>query len=159
MSAHERTPRERETLVYETPEQAAELQQEVVERVEQHNSEAVAAPREAVAEVVAEQIAQHGHGVHELAQPWEHSEAEHVEAQALVDLAFERDLATALKKARASEHYPRNLDLFHDVLTNELYEMLVEHKLNRQPLAGWSLLLAVIVLIALIASLVIVILT
>ena len=159
MSSAERTPQEQETLVHATTGQAAEFQQEIAERVDQQNAEAVASPREAVAEVVAEEIAQHGHGVSELAQPWEHNEAEHQEAQALVDIAFDRDLPTALAKARASDTYPRNLDLFHDVLTNELYEMLVEHKLNRQPLAGWSLLLVVVVLVAVVVSLLVVVFT
>jgi len=158
MSSPERAPHEKETLVHQTPEQAAEFQQEVAERVEQQRGDVVASPREAVGEVVADEMALHGHGVTELSQPWEHSEAEHVEAQALVDIAFDRDLPAALAKARASDTYPRNLDLFHDVLTNELYSMLVEHKLNHQPLAGWGLLLAVIVLVALIAGLLVMVL-
>lgn len=153
MPTVERTPYERETLVYQTPEQAQALHEKVGAEIVRRSGGKVSAPREAIGEIVANEIAQHGYGVTQLSQPWEHSGQEHEEAQQLVDLAFAKDLPTALAKARASSHYPRNLDLFHDVLTNELYTELVTHKLNRQPLAGWSLLLLVIVLVITIAGL------
>lgn len=153
MPATERTPREQETLVYQTPQEAQQLTERIKLRVEQQQQTGQVAPREVIGEIVADELAMHGHGVSTLSQPWEHTEAEHTEAQQLLDVAFDRDLSVALTKARASKHYPRNLDLFHDVLTNELYQMIVQHKLNRQPLVGWGFLLIVIVLVGLLGVL------
>jgi hypothetical protein len=71
--------------------------------------------------------------------PWDHSPQEHHETQELVNTAFEKDLRAAIQQARQGNHYPRNLDLFHDVLTSEMYDLLKETHLNRQPVGIWAL--------------------
>lgn len=137
--------------MYSTPEQAAEWQEGVREKLQVEAGREVRRGREVVAEAVADQFAEAGHAV-SLSHPWEHSEGEHEEAQELVDLAFANDLSTALKVARQSKHYPRNLDLFHDVLTTEMYDLVREHKLNQQPLTGWAIFVIGVILGALLVS-------
>lgn len=132
----ERSPRERETLIFSTPEAAQEFSQQVQEKLRQPQTPGVNEQRERVGEAVAGQFVQHGESVAALRQPWEHSHAEHAEVQQLVDMAFAKDLPTALRQARTSAHYPRNLDLFHDVLTSELYDLVREQHINQQPLLG-----------------------
>jgi hypothetical protein len=144
-SKERRSGKERETLMYSNPEQAQEWQEGVREKVRAETGKPVRRKREIVAEAVAEEFSKEGHGVTSLSRPWEHTPAEHAEAQALVDVAFAADLTTALKKAKQSPHWPRNLDLFHDVLTTEMYELVQEHKLNKQPVSGWALLAAGVV--------------
>lgn len=137
-SKERRSSKEQATLMYSTPERAQEWQESVREKIQAESGTEIRRDREVVAEAVADQFAEAGYAV-SLSHPWEHSEGEHQEAQQLVDLAFATDLTTALKKARQSPNYPRNLDLFHDVLTTEMYDLVREHNLNKQPLLGWLL--------------------
>ena len=148
-SKERRSLPERETLMYSTPEQAAEWREAVQEKVRAESGRPVRREREVVAEAVAEEFLQEGYGVTSLSHPWEHTDAEHAEAQRLVDVAFASDLTTALKQAKQSANWPRNLDLFHDVLTTEMYDLVREHKLNRQPLLGWMLMVLGLLLLAL----------
>lgn len=133
----EREPREQETLIYATPEEAREFRERAGERLIQERKGSVRREREVIGEQVAREFEQNGESVETVKTPWEHTKQEHSEAQELVDLAFARDLPAALKEARASEHYPRNMDLFHDVLTGEMFDLVREHKLDEQPLAVW----------------------
>jgi hypothetical protein len=143
----ERTPQERETLVFDTPEAAQEFSERVAERVEQERQPGTQKKKEILAEEVAEEFAKQSEPVDLIHHPWDHTRAEHAEAQALVNLAFEKNLHSALRRAKASSYYPRNLDLFHDVLTTEMYRLLQEQRVNKQPLAVWTLT-AVAVLLA-----------
>lgn len=142
----ERTRHEQETLIFNTAERAREFAETTGEQLNMGQRRAVRRDREIVAEAVAHEFTKEGHAVHSLKTPWQHSPAEHSEAQRLVDLSFSHDLPTALKAARQSKYFPRILDLFHDVLTSELYDAMREHKLNRQPLIGWSLLAGIVIL-------------
>jgi len=147
---HERTAHERETLIFPTPEAAQEWREQFGERLNRQEGRAVRRRRELLREELARQFEQQGEGVGLISHPWEHTQEEHVEVQHLVDVAFARDLPAALRQARASEFYPRNIDLFHDVLTTEMYELLQEHRLNRQPLSlGVIISVSIIVLAAL----------
>ena len=153
MAFKERKPQERETLIFSTAEQAGEFRDGVAERVAEQGTD-VRREREIIAEAVADELAAHGEGGHSLEYPWQHTPEEHAEVQGLVDTAFEHDVTTALKTARRSEHYPRNIDLLHDTLTTELYEGIIEHRINQQPVLGSVLLvlsLGVVVGIVLLA--------
>lgn len=140
MKSKERTPRERETLMFATGEEAREFNERAVEKIQAVEQSGVKRKREAVGEMVAREMDNAGYPVETISHPWEHTSEEHEEAQSLVDMAFDKDLQAALRSAESSEHYPRVLDLFHDVLTNEMYPLIEERKLNRQALAGWILL-------------------
>lgn len=143
----ERTPQERETLIFPTPQEGEAWRQEVGEALRQTQTDGMPRQKEALAAAVAKQFEKAGEGVSVIRHPWEHTPAEHAEAQQLVDVAFAKDLPAAIKQARSSPHYPRNLDLFHDVLTNELYEVLRQQGLDRQsvvpPLLGMAIAVCV----------------
>lgn len=143
---HERTPRERETLIFPTPDEAQGWLERVGERMSREDRRGIRRRRELLGEELADQFDQQGEGVKVISHPWEHTPAEHAEVQHLVDLAFARDLPTALRQARSSDYYPRNIDLFHDVLTTEMYELLREHGLNRQPIS-WGVLISVVIVV------------
>ena len=147
-SSRERSPYERETLIFPDAEKAQEFKQEVHQRLAQGKRQGLPQGREHVAEAVAQQFAQHGESVQLIRHPWEHTPAEHAEAQKLVDLAFSRDLPAAIRQARKSDHYPRNLDLFHDVLTGEMYTLMKQSGIDRQPVLPWAVVVTIIVLIA-----------
>ena len=132
-STRERTPRERETLMFSSPEEAKEFGERVAERG-QTVVQGVRRDREAMAEVVADEFARHGDSVGQYEHPWEHDEEEHGQVQKLVNVAFTDNLETALKLARKSARYPRIIDLFHDVLTGQMYDELVKDKVNAQSL-------------------------
>lgn len=128
----ERTPQERETLIFPTPDEAKGWMEGMAERLGHESGRGVRRRREIVQEEVSRQFERHGEGVGMIIRPWEHTPAEHEEVQKLVDVAFSKDLAVALRQARGSTNYPRNIDLFHDVLTTEMYELMREHGLHRQ---------------------------
>jgi hypothetical protein len=138
-SIERRSRQEQETLMYNNPERATAWREGMQEKLQAAPQAGVRRERELVGEALADEFAQEGVGVTSLTHPWEHTAAEHAEVQQLVDLSFASDLRAALKKARGSPNWPRNLDLFHDVLTTEMYELVREHKLNKQPLLGWVL--------------------
>ncbi len=145
-AAHERTPRERETLIFDRPEAARRFAERVAERLRRTARPGVQRGREMVAEAVAEEFAAHGEAAG-LTQPWQHTKEEHTEVQQLVDVAFARDLPAALRQARASAAYPRNIDLLHDVLTGELYAILQQRGLNRQRWDTWPAVTGVLVIV------------
>lgn len=142
MPSIERTPKERETLIFSNPDQAGQFKERVEQGWQQVETPGAGYKKKVVQDEVAKEFEKHGHGVQMIKQPWDHTPAEHEETQHLVDLAFAKDLGAALRVAQKSEHYPRNLDLFHDILTGEMYEVLKESKLNRQPVGVWFLLIA-----------------
>lgn len=144
----ERTPQERETLLFPTREEAQAWTEKVAEQEAAASRPGVRRGREVVAEAVAREFERQGEAVGSLTHPWEHSAAEHTEVQHLVDTAFAKDLGAALRVARGSDAYPRNIDLLHDVLTTEMYETIRTHRLNRQPVrVGVWVTVGVIVLV------------
>lgn len=142
----ERGPRERETLIFDRPEAARRFAERVAERMARTSRPGVRRGREVIAEAVAEEFAAQGEAA-SLTQPWQHTREEHTEAQRLVDVAFARDLPAALKQARSSASYPRNIDLLHDVLTGELYAILQQRGLNRQRWDAWPTVAGVLVVV------------
>lgn len=152
MAGRERTPHEQQTLIFSNQEKAGEFRERVENRVTQPNTSQAGAKRQAISQELAQEFEKEGEVVSSLREPWEHSEEEHLEVQSLVNEAFEKDFTAALKKAKASPHYPRNLDLLHDVLTKQMYEALVQHGANKQVVLPWligmlSIALAVLVLV------------
>lgn len=131
-SSHERTPVERETLIFASPEEAALFREQIGETLDAQDSH-VRQDRQVVADAVAKEFEAAGQPVGgKVTHPWEHSTDEHAEVEELVDVAFAKDLPTALATAKKSNFYPRNIDLLHDVLTGELYEHVKENKVNKQ---------------------------
>lgn len=148
----ERSPQERETLMFDTREKARAFGERAAERIRQEKYQGVSRVKEIVSEEIAQEIRALGEPMDEVVHhPWDHTYAEHNEVQELVDIAFARDLPAALREARASRHYPRNLDLFHDVLTTEMYGILLQSHLRKQPTGLWLLALLALILIALIS--------
>lgn len=147
MAGQERERRERETLIFPTPERAREFAERVGERARRESGPGVKRRREAVSQEVAAELLKQGEAADVLSRPWEHTAAEHKEVQELVDMAFDQDLSAALKKARRSGTYPRNIDLLHDVLTSELYGILQQRGINRQPLKSWTVIMGIIAVI------------
>lgn len=145
----ERTPRGRETLLFATPEAAQEFSERARTRIEQQRQPGIIKTKEIIADEIAKEFAKDGEGVDSLKYPWEHTPEEHTEVQHLVNVAFEKDLQAALKQARASQHYPRNLDLLHDVLTTEMYQLMTQHGVNKQSTLVWGVAFAVLALVAL----------
>ncbi|MDZ4225682.1 MAG: hypothetical protein U1C49_02420 [Candidatus Andersenbacteria bacterium] len=155
----ERTPKEKETLMFADREQAREFAERVTERERKEGQPAgVRRRREIVGEEVAEEFARAGQPVETVKEPWEHTPEEHQEAQTLVDMAFSRDLQAALRQAKNSPHFPRLLDLFHDVLTGEMYEVIIEQKLNRQPIIGWGVAVLIVICLVVLIGIAIIVL-
>lgn len=147
-STPERSAYEKETLIFPNQEAAQAFRESVGEQLQVSRTTGRQQDKAVVAEAVAQQFSQVGEAVSLVREPWTHTPAEHEEVQQLVNVAFQRDLGAAIKQARQSPHYPRNLDLLHDVLTGEMYDLLREGGLNKQPLGGWAIALLAIVLIA-----------
>ncbi len=146
MPRQERQPEELETLIFSTSEEADQFVERVEERSRRESKPGVARRREAVSEEVGRELEGRGEPAGVLARPWEHTRQEHEEVQGLVNTAFEEDIAAALKRARASRHYPRVIDLLHDVLTTELYESILQRGLNKQKIFSWPTKAAVAVI-------------
>lgn len=146
-SVAERTPNERQTMIFSRPEQAQGFTERVAEQLERQQMEGVHRRREVVAGAVAQEFASHGEAVELIRTPWEHTAQEHAEVQHLVDVAFAKDLPAALRLARQSPHYPRNLDLLHDLLTGQMYALVQQSALHQQPVLPW--VAAVIIVLAL----------
>lgn len=127
----------RERLVFHSPEAASDFVRDVEHRIQKEDKQDVSQPREIVSDELAKQFEQAGHGVSALTHPWEHTEDEHTEAQALVDIAFTEDLSAAIRQAEKSPSFPRNIDLFHDVLTGEMYDALVKSRSNVHYMPRW----------------------
>lgn len=142
--AKERSQYERETLVFPSTEAAGAFQQRVEAGPVKLRHGASRQAR--VQQELQEEFARAGETVGTIKAPWEHTLAEHTEVQQLVDVAFAQDLPAAIRQARKSNHYPRNLDLLHDVLTGEMYKLMQQHGLQKQPL-GWIFLAVASVLL------------
>jgi hypothetical protein len=136
-----------ENLVFATAEEAGQFRESVEYAQVEHRGESQSRDREVVGEVLAEKFDQEGHGVSSLHAPWEHSQAEHDEVQVLVDMAFTHDLAAALRKAEQSPSFPRNIDLFHDVLTGELYEAVRTRRLNTAHVPVWIIIASTLLVV------------
>lgn len=148
----ERTPQERETLVFSNPEQAREFAEKVAEKAA--TPEGSRSRKETVKQQLAQEFERSGEAVGTITHPWEHSQQEHEEVQRLVDIAFEKDLPTALNVARSSKGYPRNIDLLHDVLTTEMYDLVKDSHLRRQPTGlAWITTVGLLVLAGIIVVL------
>lgn len=141
MSIEDRTRRERETLVFHSPEGAEDFTRNVENRINKEKKVDVSRSREIVSQELAKQFEQEGHGISALTHPWEHSDAEHAEAQRLVDLAFAQDLSVAISEAEKSPSFPRNIDLFHDVLTGEMHEAITRSRVRGHYIPVWVVFL------------------
>lgn len=130
-----------ERLIFRSKENATEFTERVEGRIAQEQKPGVSHAREVVAQELAHQFEVEGHGVSSYAHPWEHSQAEHAEAQQLVNIAFAHDLTAAIRQAEQSPLFPRNIDLFHDVLTGKMYEAMSSAKLNAHHVPSWIIFL------------------
>lgn len=121
-----------ESLIFTSKEKAGEFIERVEKRKAGEVRQGVRRDREVLADELAREIERQGEEAIDVSRPWEHSLEEHREVQALVETAFREDLVLALRKIRKSPNYPRIVDLFHDVLTDQMYEALVQAGLNKQ---------------------------
>jgi hypothetical protein len=121
-----------ESLIFNDKEGANEFVERVEKRKVKEKRHGVRRDRELLADELAREIEKQGEEVIDTSRPWEHSPEEHREVQGLVEMAFREDLVLALRKMRKSANYPRIVDLFHDVLTDQMYEVLAREGLNRQ---------------------------
>lgn len=150
-SGYERLPSDKETLIFSSSEKAAEFAERVRERAATEARPGIRRDREVVAEAVAEEFSRQGDDVGRYQQPWNHTEQEHKQVQQLVNIAFTDDLSAALAQARKSDQYPRIIDLFHDVLSGQLYEAMIKHQVHRQSLRrgfvlkGWGAMALLII--------------
>ncbi len=152
MGIEDRTRRERETLVFNSPEGAEDFTRDVEDRIKEESRSGLSQGREVVSQELAKQFEQEGHAVSGLTHPWEHTEVEHAEAQRLVDLAFAKDLPTAISAAEKSPSFPRNIDLFHDLLTGEMYEAITKARVVSQHVPLWIILLIILFFTLLLSS-------
>lgn len=132
-----------ERLIFNSVERAKQFTERVEDRITEQKKSGVIKAKEIVSQELAKQFEQEGHGVSAYTHPWEHTEGEHREAQQLVNIAFTNDLAIALSQAEKSPSFPRNIDLFHDVLTGKMYEAIVSARLNTYHAPLWIILLLV----------------
>lgn len=126
---HERN-RGGENLVFANAQEAAQFRESVESGIAKNGPSGTHRPREILAEELAKKFEEHGAGVSSLHTPWEHSQEEHNEVQDLVNIAFADTLPAALRRAENSPSFPRNIDLFHDVLTGELYNAVTGQRLD-----------------------------
>jgi hypothetical protein len=139
-----------ETLAFSNPEQAQEFVERVQEKSQQKERVQNRDERKIIKEELVKEFAKAGQAISGIDKPWRHTPIEHTQAQELVNIAFTKDLKTALRRARHNQQFPRNLDLFHDVLTTELYEAIRQNHMNKQPIRGRTVLVAMIVIVILI---------
>jgi hypothetical protein len=146
-----------ESLIFNSREQVGKFIERLEKRKSKDGRKGVRRDREFVADELAQEIEKQGEEVIDTSRPWEHSPEEHREVQNLVETAFREDLVLALKKMRKSPNYPRLVDLFHDVLTDQMYEALVRAGINKQKIGKgtwWMVGLAFILLLIAFALLV-----
>jgi len=131
-----------ESLIFSSREGANKFIERVEKRNAQETRQGVRRDRELMADELAKEIEKEGEEFIDTNRPWEHSPEEHREVQNLVEMAFREDLVLALKKMRKSDNYPRIVDLFHDVLTDQMYEVLLKARLNKQGMSNgiWMLI-------------------
>lgn len=125
-----------EKLIFQSPERATEFATHVENRITQERKPGIVKQKEIVSQELVKEFESAGHGVQVLSHPWEHSVLEHAEAQALVNTAFTKDLSAAIAQAEKSPSFPRNIDLFHDVLTGEMYDAISRARINSQHVPG-----------------------
>ncbi|MEK7499013.1 MAG: hypothetical protein AAB649_00210 [Patescibacteria group bacterium] len=121
-----------EKLIFQSPERATEFVDHVENRIKQEQKPGVSKAKEIVSQELVKEFEIAGHGVQVLSHPWEHTQEEHGEAQQLVNISFTRDLTTAIAHAEKSPFFPRNIDLFHDLLTGEMYDAIFRARKNTQ---------------------------
>lgn len=141
-----------EKLVFGNSQEAQVFRESVEGRIDSGRGDGTARPREIVAEELAKKFEEHGVAVASLHTPWEHTQEEHAEVQDLVNIAFADDLRSAINAAEKSGSFPRNIDLLHDVLTGELYDAVVQGRVNTVHVSSRALLLAVVPIALLIAA-------
>lgn len=143
-----------ESLIFNDKEGAKEFVERVEKRKAKEKRQGVHRDRELLADELAREIEKQGEEAVDTSRPWEHSPEEHREVQSLVEMAFREDLVLALRKMRKSVNYPRIVDLFHDVLTDQMYEVLAREGLNKQKLGrGLWIMVGVVGLIIVAAML------
>jgi|SRR3989344_41242 len=130
-----------DNLVFSSSQEADRFRESVEQRVAQEQGNGAVRRREIVAEELVKKFEEHGVGTSSLHRPWEHSQEEHAEVQELVNTAFAHDLRDALRQAENSPSFPRNIDLFHDVLTGELYAAVLGQRLNIVHFSAWRIAL------------------
>ena len=145
----EATEEKPESLIFGSKESANEFIERVEKRKAQETRQGVRRDRELLADELMREIEKQGEEAIDTSRPWEHSPEEHREVQGLVEMAFREDLILALKKMRKSSNYPRIVDLFHDVLTDQMYEILTKAGLNKQGVGrgAWGMLGLVLLLL------------
>lgn len=141
-----------ERLIFNSVERAKQFTERVEGRIAKEAKPGIVQEKEVVSRELATQFEQEGHGVSPYTHPWEHTQAEHVEAQQLVNIAFASDLSSALSQAEKSPSFPRNIDLFHDVLTGKMYEAIVSARLNTHHVPHWISLFIALFFILLLAA-------
>ncbi len=144
-----------DNLVFSSSQEAAHFRESITEQVAQEQGGGATRRREIVAEELMKKFEEHGVGVTSLHRPWEHSQEEHAEVQELVNTAFASDLRDALQQAENSPTFPRNIDLFHDVLTGELYDAVLGQHLNAVHLSAWKLALLTLPVALLVVAIII----
>ncbi len=141
-----------ENLVFTNAQEAAEFRESVESNIMNNSVAGTHRPREILAEELAKKFAEHGVGVSSLHTPWEHSQEEHHEVQDLVNVAFADTLPAALRRAENSPLFPRNIDLFHDVLTGELYDAVVGQRLDTMHVSVFATIALVLPILLLIIA-------
>lgn len=141
-----------ENLVFANAQEAAQFREAIETRVATERLSGVTHRREAVAHELAKKFEEHGIGVSSLHTPWEHSKEEHSEVQDLVNIAFADSISVALRRAEHSSSFPRNIDLFHDVLTGELYDAVLGRRLNAVHISKWMMVVLILPVLLLIAA-------
>lgn len=141
-----------ENLIFKTQQEAAAFRESLEQKIVSERLPGTVREREIIAEELAKKFEEQGAGVSTLHTPWEHSQQEHIEVQELVNTAFVHGLSTALRRAEQSDSFPRNIDLFHDVLTGELYDAVLGRRLNTVHTSSWGIVaIAIPVLLLIIA--------
>lgn len=141
-----------ENLVFATSQEAQAFRESVEGRIDSSRMHGATRPREIVGEELAKKFEEHGAAVASLHTPWEHTQEEHAEVQDLVNIAFADDLQSAIRAAEKSSSFPRNMDLLHDVLTSELYDAVVQGRVNTVHASTKTLLLVIVPIVLLLAA-------
>jgi hypothetical protein len=139
-------------LIFPSVARATAFSEMVTERIAQEKKPGVRRAKEIISHELEKQFELEGHGVSSYAQPWEHTQAEHVEAEQLVRVAFAHGLSAALASAEQSPSFPRNIDLFHDILTGKMYEALVSSRVRAVEHVPYWIIALLILFFALLLS-------
>lgn len=141
-----------ERLVFANSQEGAQFREVVEKRIASERRADASKEREIVGEELAKKFDEHAVGVSPLRTPWEHTQEEHNQVQDLVTMAFTHDLRYALHHAENSPLFPRNIDLFHDVLTGELYSAVLNRRLNILHVSPLFIIIALVPVVLLIVA-------